>query len=683
MKVVIAPDSFKESLSAERAAHALADGVRQALPDATIVCVPMGDGGEGTLDAVLAATGGQRCRSLAHDALGRPREVDWGYLPGQTAFIEMAEAAGLERIALDERDVGRASTSGVGEVIRAALDAGATRLVIGLGGSATNDGGAGMLQALGCRLLDSTGKDVLPGGKALAGVASIDTSSLDARLSEVQIEAATDVDNPLCGPAGASAVFGPQKGATADDVRELDRALAHFADLTVQARGRDVRDAPGTGAAGGLGFALQAYLGAVFRPGVAIVAELNGLAETLRDADLVYTGEGRMDAQTIRGKTPFGVAQLAQAARVPVIAVAGSLGEGYEAMYACGLTAAFSLVAGPATLAAACADAPRLLAERARDATRLWAAGAADRTRLPATAPTESTLALPLDHLVINTRFELPAAAGLFEALGFTLTPQGRHTLGSINHLMVFERDYLELIGLPTDGGLVRQEVLDSDVGIDGLVYQPESAERIHAALTAAGTPVTPVQTFSRPVELDGTRQDATFRTVRHPADTFEAGRVYYCQHLTPELVWRAPWQVHANGVHALTALVLVSARPEQDAHAYAQAAFGRVQATHEGWTVAGANFRVDIVAPSVYAARYGDLASDSGGRDSFFGAIVLSTRRPDSLLRHVDALGDRVRARAYDSAGVMQNSDSRLAGLAVALPGINALLDFAFVPER
>ncbi|MBJ7264695.1 MAG: glycerate kinase [Burkholderiaceae bacterium] len=381
MKVVIAPDSFKESLSAEHAAQALADGVRQALPDATIVCVPMGDGGEGTLDAVLAATDGERRRVRAQDALGRPHEVDWGYLPGQTAFIEMAGAAGLEAIAFDERDVGRASTFGVGEVIRAALDAGALRLVIGLGGSATNDGGAGMLQALGVRLLDAKGENVMPGGKALSELATIDLSKVDPRLSGVLIEAATDVDNPLCGPNGASAVFGPQKGAKADDVRQLDRALSHFADLTAQATGTDVRDAPGTGAAGGSGFALQAYFGARFRPGVALVAELNGLADTLHEADLVYTGEGRMDAQTVRGKTPFGVAQLARAANVPVIAVAGSLGEGYEAMYAYGLTAAFSLVGGPTTLATACAEAPRLLAERARDTSRLWAASTAQREK--------------------------------------------------------------------------------------------------------------------------------------------------------------------------------------------------------------------------------------------------------------------------------------------------------------
>lgn len=375
MKVVIAPDSFKESLSAEAVAHALSLGIRMALPVAEIVCVPMGDGGEGTLDAVLAAVGGERRRTVAADAMGRPIMADWGWLADATAFVEMAAVAGLESIALSDRDVGRASTFGVGEVIRAALDAGARRLVVGLGGSATNDGGAGMLQALGVRLLDAQGTEVTRGGAALSQVVHIDISGLDARLREVRIEAATDVDNPLCGPAGATAVFGRQKGASEQDVVQLDAALAHFAVLTAKVAGRDVRDAPGTGAAGGLGFALQAYLGARFRPGVALVAELNGLAATLRDADLVYTGEGRMDAQTVRGKTPFGVSQIAQKAGVPVIAVAGSLGEGYDALYAHGLTAAISLTGGPITLEEACAQAPRLLTERARDTARLWAAG--------------------------------------------------------------------------------------------------------------------------------------------------------------------------------------------------------------------------------------------------------------------------------------------------------------------
>ncbi|MBJ7264694.1 MAG: VOC family protein [Burkholderiaceae bacterium] len=296
---------------------------------------------------------------------------------------------------------------------------------------------------------------------------------------------------------------------------------------------------------------------------------------------------------------------------------------------------------------------------------------------------TESEHALALDHLVINTRFELPAAAQVFEALGFTLTPQGRHTLGSINHLMVFERDYLELIGLPTDNGPLRQEVLDSAVGIDGLVYQTDSAARLHAALTASDMPVTPVQTFSRPVELDGTRHDATFRTLRHPSDAFEAGRVYYCQHLTPELVWRASWQQHANGVDALVALVVVSTRPEHDARAHARAALGQAQRTHAGWTVAGRYFRLDVVHPTVYAERYGDLASDPKGRDSFFGAIVLRTGRPDALRRCVDALGERVRARSYRGEVPGDNANISASGLTVAVPEFNTLLDFSFLPER
>ncbi|MDQ2138852.1 glycerate kinase [Alcaligenaceae bacterium B3P038] len=375
MKIVIAPDSFKESLSAMEAAQAMARGVRQALPDAEIVCVPMGDGGEGTVDAVLDATQGEWRTTQTTDALGRRIAARWGWLPDCTAFIEMAAAAGLEHVAPEDRDIGRASTFGVGETILAALDAGAQRIVIGLGGSATNDGGAGMLQALGVTLRDAAGVDLVPGGAALADLASIDTTHLDARLMTVRVEAATDVDNPLCGESGASAIFGPQKGATPQDVLALDAALAHFAAVCADKLGRDVSGEPGTGAAGGTGFALQAFVQAQFRPGIELVAELTGLAATVADADLVFTGEGRMDAQTLRGKTPAGVARVAQQAGVPVVAIAGSLGPGYDALYAAGLTAAVSLACGPMTLKEACDRAGDLLTERARDMSRLWLAG--------------------------------------------------------------------------------------------------------------------------------------------------------------------------------------------------------------------------------------------------------------------------------------------------------------------
>ncbi len=286
----------------------------------------------------------------------------------------MACAAGLEHIAVADRDPLRASSLGVGQLMGHALDMGAQHIVLGLGGSATNDGGAGMLQALGLALLDAQGMALAPGGAALAKLAHIDSSRLDARLKNVEITIASDVNNPLCGPKGASAVFGPQKGVTADQVMTLDRALAHFADLCAQFLGQDHRQDPGSGAAGGLGFAARAWMQARFRPGVEVVAELGGLASAIQDAQLVITGEGRMDAQTLHGKTPMGVAKIAQAAGVPVIAIAGSLGEGYQALYQSGIVAAFSLVSGPMTLEHACANAEQLLNDRAQDILRLWLA---------------------------------------------------------------------------------------------------------------------------------------------------------------------------------------------------------------------------------------------------------------------------------------------------------------------
>lgn len=379
MKIVIAPDSFKESLSAPAAAQAMARGVHQAFHGAQTVCIPMADGGEGTVQAVLAATGGQWRETAVRGALGEPRQAGWGWLPDGAAVIEMATAAGLELMPPSERDPTRAGSHGVGELVRAALDAGARRIILGLGGSATNDGGAGMLTALGVRLLDEQGAELPPGGAALARLASLDTSGLDPRLRDVRVEVACDVDNPLCGPQGASHVFGPQKGATPEQVLELDRSLARLADVCAAQLSRDLRDTPGAGAAGGLGYAALAFLDAAFRPGVEIVAELGGLEQAMEGAALAFTGEGRMDAQTLRGKTPAGVARIASRAGVPVIALAGSLGEGYEALYGAGITSAFSLASGPMTLQQACQQAEALLADRARDAMRLWMAAARRR----------------------------------------------------------------------------------------------------------------------------------------------------------------------------------------------------------------------------------------------------------------------------------------------------------------
>lgn len=379
VKIVIAPDSFKESLSAPDAARAIERGVRQAWPAAHTVRVPMADGGEGTVQAVLAASGGQARQVRVRNALGRPVVAEWGALPDGTAVIEMAAAAGLEAIPPAERDPLVADTHGVGELIRAALDAGATRLILGLGGSATIDGGAGMLRALGARLLDARGQDLPPGGAALADLAQLDLDGLDPRLAGLDIQVACDVDNPLCGAQGAARIFGPQKGASATQIPRLDAALARLADITEARLGQCHRDTPGAGAAGGLGFAAHAVLGANFRPGAELIAELGGLAQALEGATLAITGEGRLDAQTLRGKTPAGVARLAQQAGVPVVALAGALGDGYEALYDIGIHAAFSLVPGPHALEDALANADRYLAERARDITQLWLAAARRR----------------------------------------------------------------------------------------------------------------------------------------------------------------------------------------------------------------------------------------------------------------------------------------------------------------
>ncbi|QXI25543.1 glycerate kinase [Pseudomonas vanderleydeniana] len=373
MKIIIAPDSFKDSLSADGVAKAIAQGLAEVLPQAQLLQYPMADGGEGTVESVLAACKGEPRTETVRGPLGSPVQARWGWLPqSQTAIIEMAEASGLQRVPTGQRDACITSTFGTGQLIAAALDAGARRIILAIGGSATNDAGAGALQALGLGLFDDQQQPLPCGGLALAGLHRIDLAGLDPRLAEVRFEIAADVNNPLCGEHGASAIFGPQKGASPAQVRELDAALGHFADLCAQVLPRDVRDEPGSGAAGGLGFAAKAFFDAQFRPGVEVVADLVGLEQAVQGADLVITGEGRFDAQTLRGKTPFGVARIARQHGVPVIVLAGTLGDGYEQMYQHGVDAAFALASGPMTLEQACADAPGLLSARARDIARVW-----------------------------------------------------------------------------------------------------------------------------------------------------------------------------------------------------------------------------------------------------------------------------------------------------------------------
>lgn len=377
MKIVIAPDSFKDSLSAQGVAQAIASGLREVWPDARLIECPMADGGEGTIEAVLAACDGQWMKNRVTGPLGQPVEAQWGWLADtRTAIIEMAMASGLQLLTLEQRDATVTTTYGTGELIAAAMDAGARRIILAIGGSATNDGGTGMLSALGARFLDRNDRPLPPGGLALSKLARIEIEHMDARLGTVQFEVAADVNNPLCGEQGASHIFGPQKGASPEQVLALDAALAHFAKVSSGLLGKDDSAYPGSGAAGGMGFAAKAYLNASFRPGVEVVADLTGLAEALDGADLVITGEGRFDAQTLRGKTPFGVARIAGRAQVPVIVLAGTLGDGYADLYDHGISAAFALTSGPMTLDQACRNAATLLHDRARDLARVWALAA-------------------------------------------------------------------------------------------------------------------------------------------------------------------------------------------------------------------------------------------------------------------------------------------------------------------
>jgi glycerate kinase len=324
MKIVLAPDSFKESMTASQAVAAMRAGVESVLPDTEIVGVPMADGGEGTVDAVVDALHGERVEVEVAGPLGGPVTAHYGYVPlRQLAVIETATAAGLELIPRDQRNVLRSSTFGVGQLIRDALDRGAEELLVGLGGSATNDGGTGMLCALGAVFSDGEGHPLPPGGAALERLAHIDVSGMDPRLADVRIRIASDVTAPLLGPTGASAVFGPQKGATPADVTRLEAALARLVAVTRSALGSAHPDRPGAGAAGGLGFALMDFLGAQARPGVEEIADTVGLARAVQGADWVFTGEGSVDAQTVMGKTPFGVAQAAVGAGARVVIFAG------------------------------------------------------------------------------------------------------------------------------------------------------------------------------------------------------------------------------------------------------------------------------------------------------------------------------------------------------------------------
>ena len=345
MKIVIAPDSWKESLSALDVARAIEDGFREIFPTAEYVCLPVADGGEGTVEAMVAASGGRIINVTVCGPLGEPIAAFYGLSgDGKRAIIEMAAASGLERVPPASRNPRITTSWGTGELIRHALDYGVEHIIIGIGGSATNDGGAGMLQALGVRLLDRRGVSLPQGGAALAQLARIDASGIDPRLAACRLEVACDVTNPLTGPDGASAVFGPQKGATPEMVQELDRALAHFATLIFRDLNKSVSTLAGGGAAGGMGAALWAFCGGVLRPGCEIVTEALNLDALVADASLVITGEGRIDSQTIHGKVPVGVARVAKRYGLPVIGIAGSLTRDVGVVHHHGIDAVFSVL---------------------------------------------------------------------------------------------------------------------------------------------------------------------------------------------------------------------------------------------------------------------------------------------------------------------------------------------------
>jgi glycerate kinase len=328
MRVLVAPDKFRGTLSARQAAEAVATGWRRVRPDDELDLAPMADGGEGTMESLVDALGGEVVRAAVHGPRDDPIQAAFGVAAtddGRLAIVEMATASGLELLAPARRDPRLTTTRGTGELIRAALDRSPARLIVGLGGSATNDGGAGMAQALGVRLLDAAERELPVGGAALLDLARIDSTGLDPRLRTIVCSAASDVDNPLTGPNGATIVYGPQKGASAEDVLLLDRALAHLSAIVQRDMGVDLSDEPGAGAAGGLGFGLMAFLGARVRSGVDVVSDALGLPERLEAADLVITGEGKLDGQSLRGKTPAGVLRLARERSVPAVIVCGDV----------------------------------------------------------------------------------------------------------------------------------------------------------------------------------------------------------------------------------------------------------------------------------------------------------------------------------------------------------------------
>lgn len=378
MHILIAPQALKGSLSATETARAIAQGARAVAPDAHVTELPIADGGEGTVEAMVGATAGKIIPASVTGPLGEPVEAFFGILGGSlqgTAIIEMAAASGLPLVPPERRDPRITTTRGSGELIRHALDLGCRRLLIGIGGSATNDGGAGMAQALGVHLLDEQGQELAPGGAPLARLARINSERLDPRLGETVVQVACDVVNPLCGPNGASAIYGPQKGATPAMVRELDDALHHYATIIKRDLGVDVLELPGAGAAGGLGAGLVAFLKAEMVPGAQMVLSALHFYTHLAAADIVITAEGHLDSQTLHGKGVGTVASAAKARGVPVIVVVGGVAHDEQALYDQGITAIVPLPTRPMALTEAMNSAGPLLSRAAERALRLIGIG--------------------------------------------------------------------------------------------------------------------------------------------------------------------------------------------------------------------------------------------------------------------------------------------------------------------
>lgn len=372
MKIVCAPDSFKESMTAQQAGEAMARGIQSVDPGIEVVLIPMADGGEGTMDALIAGLRGEVIGVDCHDALGRPHAGSIGWIADRKlAIVEVAQAVGLGLIEPADRNPLAASSTGVGELLLAVLDLGASEIIVGLGGSATNDGGAGLLGALGADLLDAAGRPISPCPQQFSELESVSLQGLNARLRDVQVTLACDVTNPLLGSHGATRTFGPQKGASAADLDTLEAALTSWIDLLEPASGRQVRNLPGAGAAGGLGAAFLSLPRVAMEPGVELVARVSGLADAVAHADWVFTGEGGIDGQTRFGKTPWGVAQVARAHGVPTVLFGGRVSNDADSLLGDGIVAILPITPFPNELSRALAEGPQNLERAVRMACGL------------------------------------------------------------------------------------------------------------------------------------------------------------------------------------------------------------------------------------------------------------------------------------------------------------------------